>query len=347
MEQPQQADALIRANQNISLLPIEELRNVRSKSSEEKEKLFDLMRQTVPLSRAISTIKKLPNPQVIIWFSNYFGSVMEKTVDWYTQNLFSKLPNATFWLTDLKAWAFLSVDKEQLKKTYAALVTRIEALQTDKMNAKSLTLSECPLTSKSSDVLDEEINTKTKRFKLLSSKAFFNWLLKANDNGIVTDQLCSALVKEYPRNESMRFSLADIGYKPAMLNKTCSKLPNNQTLVEADFSLIYPILQYLEGIYYASQVLATNPSESKSVVFLLPNKEFTYYLLPGQKEYFQNFSQGIQLVAADALKKNPQATVSFEPFTYGADFYDAPYKFNGARLKKSALLQKLNAQEQP
>lgn len=338
MEQPANKKSLVSINSSVKVLPIEDLRNVRSKSSEEKAKLFELMRQTIPLSNAISSIQKLPNPQIIVWFSNYFGSVMEKTCDWYNQNIFSKLPKATFWLTDLKAWALLSVDKEQLRRTYAPLVRCIE---------EKLPLSECPLITKSSDVLDEDINIKTKRYKLLSSKAFFNWLLRETNTSLVTEQLCNALVKDYPRSDSLRFSLTDIGYKSTLLNKTCSKLPNNQTLLEADFSLVYPILQYLEGIYYASEILATNLKENKSIVFLLPNKEFTYYLLPGEKEYFQNFSQGIQVVASNILKDNPNVTISFDPFAYGADFYDAPYKFSGARLKKTVLLEKLNSQEQP
>ncbi|CAN5172243.1 hypothetical protein BH09DEP1_BH09DEP1_0420 [soil metagenome] len=296
MEQPANKKSLVAINPAVKALPIEDLRNVRlEKNSEKKAKLFELMLQVIPLTNAISTIQSLPNPQIIVWFSNYFGSVMELTCDWYNQNLFSKLPKATFWLTDLKAWAFLSVDKEQLKKIYSKLATRIETIQTDKTKTQPLNLSECPLITKSSDVLDEEVNIKTKRYKLLSSKVFFNWLLKTTDTNLISDQLCNALVKEYPRDDGMRFSLADIGYKPAVLNKKCSKLANNQTLLEADFSLVYPILQYLEGIYYASKVIeASNTGENTSVVFLLPNKEFTYYLLPGEKEYFQNFSQGIQ-----------------------------------------------------
>jgi hypothetical protein len=340
----------------ISAIPIEDLRTVRSKSAQDKEALFEKMKVFFPIEKAITELQKLENPQVIVWFTNYFGSVMSKTLAWYTQNLFSRVKNGTFWLTDLKAWSFLSVDKEQLQKTYPELVSRINALQEAKTSGKDISssvipLSECPLVTKASDVVNETLNTTT-RYRSLSSKEFFNWLLQQNkEASLVNSELCNQLCKDYPREDSLHFSLSDIGYKPELLNKVLEKL-NNKTLVDVDFSMTYPILQYLEGIYYASEVIKqyakANPAQKEcSIVLMLPNKEFTYYTLPAEKEYFENFCKGVQVAALQY--NNPQnpikATIRFAPFAYGSDFYDAPYKFSGGKMTKNALLKALNNQE--
>lgn len=335
-------------NPLINIISVEELRNVRAKSPAERKAFFQQVRDLFPLEKTIQEVNKLENPQVILWFTNYFGSVMEKTLKWYTENLFSKVSNATFWLTDLKAWSFLSVDKEQLKQTYGPLVNQLEQLQKAKdlgypNNLSSISLEECPLINKSSDVVDKEIEN-IGHYKLLSSKAFFTWLLQNKQTTLVSDEICNQLCKEYPREDSLRFSLSDMGYKPELLNRIIKKT-KGKTLLDVDFSLAYPILQYLEGIYYASTIAQTAQFTNKqcSIVFMLPNKEFTYYILPEEKEYFTHFCQGVQAAVTHSITQPILANVAirFEPFAYGDDFYDAPYKFSGSRLKKQAFLKAL------
>jgi len=301
------------------------------------------MKERIPVSRAVDQIKNGNNPQIIVWFSNYFGSVMEGTCAWYRENIFNKMSQGTFWLTDLKAWSFLSVDKEQLKKNYPALVEKIERIQQNKvagvpeLNKPEMPI-ECPLITKSSDVIDKELPS---RYKPLISKEFFQWLLSIKDREILPDVVCNKLLREYPRADGLRFSLADIGYKPDILNRAA--------LLEADFSIVYPVLQYLEGMYYAYKVIENSIREGNrecSIVFMLPNKEFTYYTVPGESALFANFRQGVDC----AIKSLPAGSVikvgiRFQPFAYGSDFYDAPYKFTGKkdgnRLKKNELMKRL------
>src|ERR1700733_5496620 len=188
---------------SINTIPIEDLRSVCSKSAQDKEALFEKMKVFFPVEKTITELQKLENPQVVVWFTNYFGSVMNKTLTWYTQNLFSRIKNATFWLTDLKAWSFLSVDKEQLQKTYPDLVSRIDLLQKAKAydeDSKSLVvpLEECPLITKASNVVNEALNTTT-RYKSLSSRDCFIWLLKNNQPSLINTELCDQLCKDYPR----------------------------------------------------------------------------------------------------------------------------------------------------
>jgi hypothetical protein len=315
------------------------------------------MKVLFPIEKTLLAMEKAENPQVILWFTNYFGSAMTETLKWYKENLFSKVKNVTFWLTDLKAWSFLSVDKQQLKQTYKQLTSRIEDLQkakeTDKdIQSLQITITECPMTTKSSDIVNEATLSQTRSYKLLSSKAFFKWLLQNEDTTIISDDICNKLCKDYPREDSLRFSLSDIGYKetdekgnikPKLLNRSIAKL-NNKTLLDVDFSMAYPILQYLEGIYYASTIIKqcaeNNENKECSIIFMLPNKEFTYYILPDEPEFFNNFCQGIKS-ALSKTKIPVKTAIRFEPFAYGTDFYDAPYKFGGSRLTKGALLKGL------
>lgn len=347
MDNPQQSKLTISitANPAVAQISIEDLRAVRSKSAEEKEKLLKQVKEYFPLEATIKNINAKQNPQIILWFSNYFGSVMEKTLNWYKDNVFSKIPKGNFWLTDLKAWACLSVDKNQLRQTYGPLVAKIDKIQEAKVSnapfrALQLLPSECPLTTKSSDVLDEELN-KTERYRLLSSKKFFQWLLEQKNDALINSALCNALCKDYPREDSLRCSLTDLGYQPELFKKTIEKLKDKPAMFDVDFSLVYPVLQYLEGIYYASTII--EQTDSQEIVFMLPNKEFTYYMVPGEKEYFGNFVQGVRdtLNKSSAKIKGRKVNISFEPFAYGQDFYDAPYKFSGNRLKKNSLLEKL------
>ena len=84
-----------------------------------------------------------------------------------------------------------------------------------------------------------------------------------------------------------------------------------------------------------------------NVVFLLPNKEFTYYTFEYEVPIFRNFNEGLKRVLA--LKNGGQpvtATVLFQPFAYGNHFYDTPYNAKGERVKsKSALIAGLLTKE--
>src|SRR5579859_7577297 len=332
----------------IDKLPLEELRTVRSRSEQEKKILFAAMQDNFPLEQAIARAKECNDPQIVLWFTNYFGSVTKKTLSWYQENLFDKL-KATFWLTDLKAWALMSVDQAQLKQIYGPLVAKIVSIQQSKLQpCKELSNSECPLLSMSSEVIDKDLN-RLGNYKPHISKEFFKWLVQLKDQSLVSDDICNQLCKEYPRQDSLRFSLAEIGYNPELFNRSIEKLQvtSRATMLEADFSMIYPILQYMEGVYYAYKVVEKTLHDGKkecSLVFMLPNKEFAYYTVPGEQKLFKSFESSLQSILRQSLEPESPVTVNinFQPFAYGSDFYDAPYKLSGSRLKKSELLKQLS-----
>lgn len=317
------------------------LMHIRSMPDGEKEALFKKMPTYFPLVKAIEQVNKVDSPQVVLWFTSYFGCVSSKAFAWNKENIFKQLPKATFWLTDLKAWQFLSVDAEQLAKNCPALV--------EKMKQGKVTPQECPLVDKSSsDVLDESVS-KIGAYRLLSSQAFFKWLMSVKEKSILSDDVANRLCKDKRRPDTLPYSLSTMGFRPALLNRTLDryKTMNTANMLEVDFSLVYPVLQYLEGVYYAAEIIKSNAQSNSSkvpqVVFLLHNKEFAFYLVDGEKVPFQNFKESVTKVLKQ--EGNPlvqAATIQFMPFAYGKGFYDAPYKLGGKRLSQKAFLTQLS-----
>ena len=326
-----------------------DLPNVRSKADSEKGALFQKMLDRFPLTKAIKQVKKTASPQVVLWFTNYFGSVSQETAEWYRDKVFDKVfkkvPKATFWLTDLKAWRFLSVDAQQLGINYKSIVEQIRQ--------RPLAPKECPLVDKCSDVLDESIS-QNGAYESLSSQSFFQWMLRVKDMTLLPDGVANKLCKDSRRSDSLPYSLSRMGYKPPLLNRSLKRYEANEVssnMLDVDFSLVYPVLQYLEGVYYAAKIIRFRaesfPEERPSLTFLLPNKEFAYYLVPGEEEPFATFKAAVERVLIQDNKPlPPSASIRFEPFAYGEDFYDAPYQLGGTRLKKNtfkALLAKSKA----
>lgn len=160
-------DVEVLYDKDVENFPLEELKNIRLKDADEQKDFFEAIYNSFSLEKAwenISSFSKDEQKNIIIWFTNYNGIVPKKTYTWYNENLFSKVELATFWLTDLKAWRFLSTSKSQLEKQAKLMVNKI--------NEKQVELDECPLISKS-DQLSDTIN---EYFKTLRSSDFFNWL---------------------------------------------------------------------------------------------------------------------------------------------------------------------------
>lgn len=315
---------------SLPLLVTEGIRDVRSMEEKAREMLFQRMAALLPREGALGRINRIQNPQVILWFTNYFGKVSKATLAWYRENIMSKVPKSTFWLTDLKAWRLLSTGKNELR---GALVDRL-------MAGQQLNPAECPLLCEStSDMVDVAIN-RIPSYKLLSSKAFFEWLLAVKDQSLLPDEICIKLRRNNPLESSLPCSLSALGYRPELLNRSLDLFQNEQkiNMLDIEFSLIYPILQYLEGIYYAALIIEANmlqllEGKDISIVLLLPNKEFTYFAVPEEQECFGSFQEGIQKAIAHYKGQIwGSITISIEPFAYGNDFYDAPYQLTTGGL---------------
>ena len=97
-----QSKVQTKGDEEIVQFSVHELQNVRNKSVEERRLLFEKLKASFERETALGKIRSLPNLQVLVWFSNYFGSVMRETLMWYREAIFKELPSAAFWLTDLK-----------------------------------------------------------------------------------------------------------------------------------------------------------------------------------------------------------------------------------------------------
>ncbi len=320
---------------------LEELRSARTANEETQAQMFALFKELFPLEKAVATIAALNNPQVVIWFTNYFGSIMPSTALWYSTNLFNKIPQATFWLTDLRAWCFLAIDKKQLSQNYSALIAKLD-------NNEQLKQEECPLTTKRSEVLAKVTCTK-KRYRPLFSQDFFKALTNKTEEfslfELILDK-ADLLCKTQRREGRAPCSLQNLGYTSPLLDIVSTKLAR-QTFLTADFTLIFRLLQYLEGLYYASNIikdtLTNDPSAKEcSIVFFIPNKEFTYYLVPQEQSLLSTFKQDLETVISTfSLPPGFRISVYFQPFAYYTPqdntLFASPYRAVGNPCNKSKL----------
>jgi len=144
------------------------------------------------------------------------------------------------------------------------------------------------------------------------------------------------LVRTDLRAGAARFSLRELGYCPYFLDYRL--IDDNKNLLDIDNTQIFPLLQYLEGIYYALQVIERCAEQGKTecnVLFLLANKEFSYYLVSGETSFFDTFRKNLSwFVGQSACKTDMKVTIYFYPFGYGQDFYDQPYDETGPVLMR-------------
>ena len=134
--------------------------------------------------------------------------------------------------------------------------------------------------------------------------------------------LTDKFVRKDLRKGAARFTLKNIGFCPYFLD---------QTVLECDHTQVFPLLQYLEGLYYASCIVdgcIKSHAQTCDIVFLLPNKEFAYYVDAKESSLFATFSKNLPWLLRRMLPEAARVHVRlfFCPFAYGTDFYDQPYE---------------------
>jgi len=316
--------------------------NARSQSQAEKASLFSRANQEFPLEKAVSTAQNIPgnNKNFVFWMTNYFGRVMNKSVKWHKSNIWDQVPNGTFWLTNLNAWAFINVDEQDLKKSpHAAKVDKIK-------RGETLSEKECPLTNPGENpVLGQGINA-TQNYRLVASSAFFTWL-KNQPPDLLDDETIDSLCKEDARPGRLPCTLRQIGYEAPILSRSLKRLDGKNMLDVAPSRVNRP-LQFFEGVYIAAQIIKAREKdkEPSSVGFVTPNKEFTYSLVPGEKQPFATFQTCVNKVLQREGYTGKPATVYQLPFAYGDSILDAPYReTSGNPLKQAGLLELLKEEK--
>ncbi len=285
--------------------------------------MFEEFQRNFTIKKAVEKIKNsCKDPQILLWFTNHYGKVPQKGALWYKTNIFEKLGSqgTTFWLADIAAWRFLCTSEEELKKSADFSVI----LKNSKNNENLLTERSCPLVTDRSDALQESAILAP--FAVVRSRDFYRWLNALPFTiGAFDANLADRIVRTYMRLESPRFSLKNIGYSPLFLQVPSSKL--GKTLIEADHSQLFPLLQYLEGVYYTLRIVERCVSKGKrecTIVFLLPNKEFKYYMIAGEKKPFDTFRKNVEWFLQKQSVHNVAVKIYFYPFSYGNGFYNQP-----------------------
>jgi|SRR5579859_3692763 len=320
-------------NTAIEELPISKLKNLRYLDADEKKQLFNdvTFKERFEPPKVVEMILKISSPHVIVWFTNHFGSIPRQGFAWYKSAIFEPLKKVypTFWLVDLAAWRFLSESEKNL-------------LQSDDfvsfMNYKNLHCNQCPLIKDHSTVMQEFSYRDVADYQVLRASDFFVWMnqltISLQD---IDGEVASRLVRSDLRAGAARFSLRDIGYTPHLLDY--------QNMLSLDHTKVFPLLQFLEGIYYALQIVEDSVNRGKkecSIVFLLPNKEFTYYLVGEEKPFFDTFRNVLTWFIQQKYSQNLSITIYFYPFAYGNSFYDQPFEEAGPSISnKEMLIQNL------
>lgn len=322
----------------IPLLPITALKNLRYLTDADKKELFLSFSQQFPVDAVKKKIEHSTcNPEIVLWFTDHFGQISRKNILWYRQNILEPLASSqsTFWFVDLAAWRFLSVKETELLKC-----TDFQIFLKKQNQGNYANLAKCSLVTDKAAVL--RIPNDLSSYAVLRSKDFFIWLSKLPFSIDDIDPLMvDLLIRKDLRSGSAHFSLRQLGYQPQFLDTWSKSLQQN--LLDADNTQIFPLLQYLEGIYYALKIVdhcSKRGDEKCNIIFLLPNKEFTYYMVPGEESPFKTFGRTI---ASFILKKNSiqqvsKIKISFYPFSYGKEFYDQPYEEQGLLVSNDELI---------
>ncbi len=238
---------------NIDILPIGRLKNLRYLNEVEKKALYEKLNisDIFSIDTITASLKTISEPHIILWLTDHFGQVPAKGLEWYCKNVFSQFANrpATFWLIDLAAWRYLAIKEEQLPKE------------------KSFESQECPLFLDKSDLFTQALESVNK-IKFLRASDFFCWLSTCD----LQLSLPSQLIRDDLRSGAGRFSLRQLGFNSPLL--TCYA-KNGRPYTDIDNTQIFPLLQYLEALYYALTIIKENENKkSCNIVFLLPIATF-------------------------------------------------------------------------
>lgn len=304
-------------------MPLTLLKSLRQYTLEERKTLYKKLKfhQEFSIKKAIQALKIKKNLNIVLWFTDHFGNVSSSGSYWYQTAIFTPLIplQATFWLTDLTAWRYLSTKDKELRKCTDYIKVAQES------RTKALNKAECPLlTDVSTSLFSLPLSAS---YQVLQANKFFFWLYTV-DSEKLTKKASSQLVRSGPRDMYARFSLRNIGYTPSFLDYS----PNAQqkSFLDLDHTQVFPFLQYLEAIYYIYEIAcyAVKLGQKEcTVIFLLPNKEFTYYLVPEEKEFFHTFKENVkELLTSFFARTSLKLSLYFQPFSYGEDFYDMPFK---------------------
>jgi hypothetical protein len=270
-----------------------------------------------------------------MWATAYDGRVKQGFCKWLKLNVSDTIREAkgTCWLIDLNAWSFLSSTREQLLKDNQCALYIEEMIS----NNNSLSaLTQCPLQTFSSKYLKPKINKSLSWINVLGSNQFFSWLEnlqgRATDlEGLITENF----ILDKAVSGKLGCSLRQLNVKAPFLD--CISKRCNGNLLDVDCSQIFPLLQYLEGIFYVCGIVNNQVEKEQTginIAFLIENKEFAYYLNSADTYPFESFEKNLAMIVNQKFKSQKLSiNVRFQSFAFGKSFEDGKPYYQGKTTK--------------
>lgn len=326
----------------IAEMPIAKLKNARNFSEKEKEELFAWFSPLFAIEKATTMIKQnVVDPQIVLWFTDHYGQVPQCGAEWYKNQVMRPLAGtgAKFWLTDLAAWRFLSLREAKLMNSpdFAACIMPDGVADFSKAGFNSL--------MNDTVVVLNDIS-QLQGYGVLRANEFFRWL---NQLRVTISELdrkgVDRIIRTELRSGAPSYSLRELGYSPLLLDVVSAKL--NTNLLDANSTQIFPFLQFFEAVFYACKIAQQAEKEGKnecSIVFLLPNKEFTYYLVEGDAALFETFREYVSSMLAlnQEFRSLQRVKIYFYPFSYGTEIRAQPFNEPAPFMKKDELIELLS-----
>lgn len=332
-------------NQVIDVLSSNDVQCLRASTipnqdAAERQVLLEKVLKPCSIDTVMTDLNKKYNAtdvDVVIWLADFTGQVYTKTMDWYGQQVFAKLPQRSIvWGANFDKWNVIASKVGSLAKSNPELIKKMAGIKADDTTTW-LTLSQCPFTQNQMGVVTDVAGS---RFKALQAGEFFIWLTTLlgsvkNLSGNVYKKLCRKrpeTISQDLNNPDARVgcSLRQLGLSAPFLDVAV----NGKSLLDTDVYCIAPLLEYLEALYYITILARSNNKPESTIIFLVHMRDLMIFLVPEEKERFATFRLNVNELVPDA-----SITIDIQPFVYNASLVAAPFKIGGNVCNNQDFIQ--------
>lgn len=328
-----------------------------AKSADRRDDLLKEVSQVFSIDTVMLEMKKKYGrtyTDIIVWMTNYYGDVTSKGLGWYANNIFTQLPSASMvWGANLDKWMLLANKSANLKE---AVTDKISSFKADDQKTW-IPQNQCPFLQPSKGVVTD---IEQSRFRALQSRDFFAWLCKLpgsvkNLSGKVYLKLCRKRPASVPsdlKDPEARIgcTFRQLGLNAKFLDVELEEF-DDKSILDIDVYCTFPLLQYLETIYYIYTVVCNAqdwgqywdslrypyfrpgyyPSEpDRNIVFLVNIREILFYMVKGEAKPFERLRVNTWEILSCLLDEcDLNLNIDIQPFAYGDTLFDAPYKAEG------------------
>lgn len=255
-------------------------------------------------------LEEINNPTIVVWYSGEDG-LTKRSKDFYEKNLITPLKQVNtslcnrkpfqLYLYDLNAWNILKgQDQSKLSVPLESIIT---------------------------DCYCGYYNV-----QLLSSKGFFQWLYTLNKEQI--NVTCNMLKRSFIWKKSNEYCNNKIILnQDPLYKKTLSDVIDikdypdkfKQYFAAKDNAYVYSALQYLEAFFITQKLFQSEDFSKRSIVFLLPGDEYTYYTDTTNKSCTALQEDLNDFLKVSLLNTSQQFQLYFYGFKYSHNGCTRPY----------------------